>query len=199
MKFLRHQALLLAGLLFGTSVGFGQVSKLAPDLLSLVADATKPVKVVVQYSTVPTLLNILNLQALGGIITQRYTSIPAVAVTLPAIVVPVVALDPTVAYISPDRELTGTLDLSTAASGADIAYQSGYTGKGIGIAIIDSGIYNHPDLASRIVYRQSFVAGLNLDDYGHGTHVAGISQVAEHRRPVRNLRGRFAASRRART
>src|SRR6202030_620048 len=48
-------------------------------------------------------------------------------------------------------------------------------------AVIDSGIYSHPDLQaghstqSRVVYRQSFVTGSVLnDDYGHGTHVAGI-------------------------
>ena len=38
----------------------------------------------------------------------------------------------------------------------------------------------HPDLnakggsQSRVVYRQSFIGGVQNDDYGHGTHVAGI-------------------------
>ncbi len=127
-----------------------------------------------RYNSVPGLLQITQLLTLGGTITQQYSSIPGIAVTLPAAVVSVLALDPAVAYITPDRQVAGTLDLSAAASHADIAYGAGYTGKGVGVAIVDSGIYNHPDLASRIVYRHSFVASKNLDDYGHGTHVAGI-------------------------
>ena len=50
------------------------------------------------------------------------------------------------------------------------------TGNGIGIAIVDSGIAPHPDVATRIVAAQNFnvnVASPN-DDYGHGTAVAGI-------------------------
>src|SRR5207302_11199236 len=55
-------------------------------------------------------------------------------------------------------------------------------GTGIGIAVIDSGVYQHDDLqsadmkSSRVVYSESFVPGdpSTNDAYGHGTHVAGI-------------------------
>ena len=161
--------------LLSATTGFGQVSKIAPDLLSLLTGLLQPVNVVVQYNSAPSLLDITKLLTLGGTINAQYSLIPAIAVKLPAAVVTVLALDPGIAYISPDRQLTGTLDLTTAAVGADTAYQAGYTGAGVGIAIVDSGIYAHPDLASRIVYSQSFVAKTNADDYGHGTHVAGIA------------------------
>jgi len=65
---------------------------------------------------------------------------------------------------------------------APFAWQSNFTGAGIGVALIDSGVSNHPDLyqgilpLSRVVYQQSFVPGNSSanDQFGHGTHVAGL-------------------------
>ncbi|MGA3188640.1 MAG: hypothetical protein ABSF22_16160, partial [Bryobacteraceae bacterium] len=145
-------------MLVSTGLGFGQVSKIAPDLESLLHNLLEPTNVVIQYNSAPTLLNVVKLLSLGGVINAQYVSIPAIAAKLPGAVVAILALDPSVAYISPDRQVTGTLDLTTAAVNADVAFQQGYTGAGVGIAIVDSGIYAHPDLASRIVYRQNFSA-----------------------------------------
>lgn len=53
------------------------------------------------------------------------------------------------------------------------AWNEGLTGKGIKVAVIDSGVANHPDLlikggVSTVDYTTSY-----NDDNGHGTHVAG--------------------------
>ncbi|MEW6281574.1 MAG: S8 family peptidase [Candidatus Eremiobacterota bacterium] len=53
-----------------------------------------------------------------------------------------------------------------------------FTGRGIGIAVVDTGIYPHPDFTfphNRIVAFQDFVNQNTLpyDDNGHGTHTAG--------------------------
>ena len=50
------------------------------------------------------------------------------------------------------------------------------TGKGIGIAVLDTGIAPHPDLRQHIVSWKDMVNGEKqpYDDNGHGTHVTGI-------------------------
>src|ERR1700724_390908 len=102
---------------------------------------------------------------------------------LPANLIPVLAKDPNILYISPDRKTTKfSDDHMLPATNGDLAQQLGYDGSGVGIAIIDSGVRaDHPDLtdpitgASRVVYSESFVPGLDAtDEYGHGTHVAGL-------------------------
>jgi serine protease AprX len=50
------------------------------------------------------------------------------------------------------------------------------TGKGIRIALLDSGISAHTALGTRVVKSVSFVSGdaSKLDAFGHGTHIAGL-------------------------
>ena len=53
----------------------------------------------------------------------------------------------------------------------------GATGKGVGVAIIDSGINtSHAALAGKVVFSKNFVADepTTNDGFGHGTHIAGI-------------------------
>ena len=53
--------------------------------------------------------------------------------------------------------------------------QQKYSGKNISVAVLDTGIFLHPDLSDRIVAFHDFVYHREepYDDSGHGTHVAG--------------------------
>ena len=55
-------------------------------------------------------------------------------------------------------------------------YKQGFTGDGIGVALLDTGVYNHPDIGNQVIYFKDFVyqKALPYDNNGHGTHVAGI-------------------------
>lgn len=59
---------------------------------------------------------------------------------------------------------------------ASYAYQYGLFGQGIGVAVLDTGISLHQDLAGRIAGFYDYVNRLDAayDDNGHGTHISGI-------------------------
>lgn len=54
---------------------------------------------------------------------------------------------------------------------------SGMSGKGIRVAVLDTGLdLTHPDFAGRSITPESFIAGVSAQDgHGHGTHCIGTS------------------------
>jgi serine protease AprX len=58
--------------------------------------------------------------------------------------------------------------------GAPAAWSQGYTGAGVGVAVIDSGVNPSPDLGTRLTQVQLNGQTTVADIYGHGTFVAGV-------------------------
>ncbi|HJV47460.1 MAG TPA: S8 family serine peptidase, partial [Bacillota bacterium] len=68
--------------------------------------------------------------------------------------------------------------------GADKAHNENLDGKNIKIAILDTGVSNHPDL--NIASGVSFVeeSDTNTDSNGHGTMVAGVIAALENKEGI---------------
>lgn len=158
--------------------------KLSPRLAQEVfAEKTKKtVQVIMEFPALrscrTTRIKDLILKA-GGTIVYELPLINSLAVELPterlAQVIPSIKAK----MVWPDVQVCPCLDVAVPAIGADQAHRQGLTGKGIVIAVLDTGIDPHPDLTkptSRIVGWHDFVNRKSepYDDEGHGTHVAGI-------------------------
>ena len=59
---------------------------------------------------------------------------------------------------------------------AENVYRKGYTGRGVRVALLDTGVFTHRDLKCNIVLFKDYInyKKLSYDDNGHGTHIAGI-------------------------
>lgn len=161
--------------------------KLAAELRK--KTGTTQVQVVVQYVNPVTTNDKDQIVRHGGKTNGDLSVIKGLVVSLPVSQLADLSNDPAVRYISPDRPLSGQLTNSAPAVNAPYAWNLGFDGSGVGVAIIDSGIADKNDVlvkksdlnkwgtaSSRIVYSRSWVAdGLgSYDAFGHGTHVAGI-------------------------
>jgi len=82
-----------------------------------------------------------------------------------------------IAHVWLDGVRKASLDKSVPQIGAPTAWAAGYTGKGVKIAVLDTGIdAEHPDLQGQVIESKNFSTAADADDhFGHGTHVASIA------------------------
>ena len=147
--------------------------------------------VIVRFKDKPGEAELHAFKGLGGDVSNVFTIIPAISGRLPAKAiealknnpqVEVVELDYTVQALeySSENELGNSWGVDHI--NADAALAAGYSGEGVKVAVLDSGVnFNHFDLidnfdlsANELGY--DFVSDdfFPEDVYGHGTHVAGI-------------------------
>lgn len=81
-----------------------------------------------------------------------------------------------IAHVWLDGVRKASLDKSVPQIGAPVAWQAGYTGKGVKVAVLDTGVdTRHPDLKDQVTASRNFTSAADATDhYGHGTHVASI-------------------------
>jgi serine protease AprX len=183
-------AIVICLLSTGFSFADGNKHKLSKDVDALKGGSNGPaVDVIIQFNQAPTDVHHKKVQNKGGVLKTKLDVIKGAHYSVPAESLQTLADDPDVRYISPNRQLSGTstLDYTPETVNAPVVWQQwGLDGTGVGVAVIDSGVTAVGDLywwnptnqtyGSRVVYSQSFVPGTTdaSDQYGHGTHVAGI-------------------------
>lgn len=126
------------------------------------------------------------IRRMGGLIYGRLNLIESVAATIPTPNLSKLAALASVTHLSTDAGVRKSDDFTVPHTFADVAAAPtrsggyGLTGKGVGVAVLDSGIALSADftnlLTSRVIAAKSFVPGIadTRDTLGHGTHVAGI-------------------------
>jgi subtilisin family serine protease len=133
-----------------------------------------------------------DVKRLGGRLRRALHLINGHAIELPNSAIKQLADHPAIESIHDDRPTGGELNRTAVTVGAHAVHRDfGYTGLGVGVAVIDSGITSwHNDLTppairsslirtkdgKRVAEAIDFVDGYSYsyDDNGHGTHVAGI-------------------------
>lgn len=122
----------------------------------------------------------------GGTVTGNLPIVKGVSAEVPSGALSMLETNPSVFQVSEN----GKVGFHTAFDGAQTAHQltkvtnssalvnHGITGRGVTVALIDTGVYNHPDLAGRVVCGADFTheAGTEAecqDTFGHGTFMAG--------------------------
>jgi subtilisin family serine protease len=118
----------------------------------------------------------------GGTVTRRLSGVDAVALRQPkrragtfwSMLTRGASVRSGVKKVWLDGIRKPLLDESVPQVGAPRAWQAGYTGRSVKVAVLDTGIdATHPDLESRIYAKRNFTSASSTNDtVGHGTHVA---------------------------
>jgi len=136
-----------------------------------------------------------DVSALGGRMTRQLNIIDGGSALVPTSAVTQLSAAPCVAEVTPDGALkpasiggydptqdAGSLFNTTKLIGAQSAWAHGVTGKGIGVAVIDTGVAPVKGLnnagqlinGADVSFDSQNAALTYNDEFGHGTHVAGI-------------------------
>ncbi len=133
----------------------------------------QPLRVIVQYKPGARAVAVM----VDGITDthHNYRLIPASAHTVEVNAVNALSEREDIEMIWLDEPVHTLLDASLALIGVPAVWDAGFSGKGVKVAVIDTGVDpDHPDFAGRIERMKDFTGEGYSDGSGHGTHVAGI-------------------------
>ncbi|HEX6240889.1 MAG TPA: S8 family serine peptidase, partial [Polyangiales bacterium] len=129
---------------------------------------------------------LLDKRIAGFTLGRRYRHVPAISGVATAQAIEQLGRDPAVFYVQYDEPGGGQLKEAVPAIGGEQARtEFGVTGKGVRVAVLDTGVdTDHPDLKDALVAQHCFTQfacppfgseGTSAeDDHGHGSNVSGI-------------------------
>ena len=160
-------------------------------------DGAALVRGIATFDAVPTALDVAALQSLG-LAVQPLRRVPLALVHGPVAAMELAVLTGRARDVYPDEPIELFDTASSDAMGAALPRAAGLTGKGVTVAVVDSGCdASHPDLADHVAHNVKVYSGeyanvrpdgsntiavaVEMGPYqnsdvggGHGTHVAGI-------------------------
>ena len=159
--------------------------KVDPGLLRAAAASPASVlSVIVRESDPASSLAERLVRGAGGSVSRQLPIVGGFAAAVPASSLGRVASSPAVARAWGDARIrVQSTDAAPVSTSNDVwrrqirlpQANGRFTGAGVTVAILDTGIRDHPDLAGRIVATSDLTpAGDGIDTFGHGTHMAGI-------------------------
>src|SRR5271156_4065011 len=104
------------------------------------AAANETVRVIVQYRQSPQAEQEGRVQRLGARLNHRLGVVKGIALTIPVSALPALEADPEILSVNIDHPMKELDDITDVATGMPSAWNAGYNGAGIGVAVIDSGI-----------------------------------------------------------
>jgi serine protease AprX len=188
----RGRALLIVAALAmpALAAGLGGV----PRDASAQPQSLESIRVIVQKRAAADPAPELAVRRLGGQVTAALPIVAGFAATLPTAAVDQLARLAGVRAVTPDSRVrvqaaapgSGIRSVYPKAIKADAVWKRGITGRGVTVAVLDTGVASAPDLAGRLVQVRNDLTGQttpckNLsgeldcnDRYGHGTFIAGL-------------------------
>ena len=137
-------------------------------------------------------------ESIGGTIDEHIALIGGFTATVPMSAISLLSASPAIEAITPDSEVSllgnsfgenseaaafdGSMPHVLRAIGAESFWSAGYTGSGVDVALIDSGLVGVEGLnvSGKVVngadlsFESQSATFRYLDTYGHGTHMGGI-------------------------
>jgi serine protease AprX len=188
-------SLVLSGALTTTAVSLDVPAGLAQILQAY--GPTASIRGIAELASVPTAAQVASLEALG-LVVQPMRHVPLALVAGHVSAMQAAVTTGAAEDVYPDDPIQLLDTASSDAMGAALPRSAGFTGKGVTVAVVDSGCdASHPDLGDHVIHNIKLYSGeyanqppdqsnrivvpIEMGPYqnsdlgsGHGTHVAGI-------------------------